>query len=428
MSSSISSPERFIFNDDDMEKFRKSPAKANLLRLVSAMGKSCAASGLSYQYNSNDPTNGLPAAMAVLHGSLKEMLNWLTDLPPDDRSKARFGNPSFRRWHARLVSRCVSVVHTILKTHQQYPGTDTFDKSVLAECTQTGRDACKIEMTLDSVPREEDREAVAELCAYLSDSFGHPLRLDFGTGHESSFQVFLYALCRIGCFGSTQNEPPSMERLKAITISLYHAYLKVTRQLQTEYVLEPAGSHGVWGLDDYHCLPFYFGACQLQAEGSSVGADNPTSIHDEHVLQKQGDTYLYLGCIRYIKSLKKGAPFFESSPMLNDISNLPTWQKVASGLLRLYEGEVLDKRQVVQHFVFGKIFAADWEPSESPQKPPTDSTFRNPVTTQQGLSVAPMTRAPWADMNASQELPPATKTAPGTRTVPMTSAKAPWAK
>lgn len=50
------------------------------------------------------------------------------------------------------------------------------------------------------------------------------------------------------------------------------------------------------------------------------------------------DDYLYLGAIDFIKSLKKGAAFGECCPMLTDISQLPSWNKVNTGMQRLYEG------------------------------------------------------------------------------------------
>ena len=63
--------------------------------------------------------------------------------------------------------------------------------------------------------------------------------------------------------------------------------------------------------------------------------------------------------------------------MLNDISSIGSWSKVASGLLRLYEGEVLDKMPVVQHFVFGKIIAANWTPSRKAPLEAPKWTFIN---------------------------------------------------
>merc|ERR1719215_1298072 len=160
-------------------------------------------------------------------------------------------------------------------------------------------------------------EVCLECTAYFHACFGHPVRLDYGTGHESSFLIMIFSLFKAGCF-----EPTNPVKLRAVTLAVFGKYLKVCRGLQMEYMLEPAGSHGVWGLDDYHALPFYFGACQLTNNPQGF---EPNSIHDDSTLEQYHNEYMYFGCIRYIKKLKTGAPFYETSPMLNDISGIETW-------------------------------------------------------------------------------------------------------
>jgi len=45
--------------------------------------------------------------------------------------------------------------------------------------------------------------AVVELKAYFLGSFGHPVRIDYGTGHEFSFVTFLRPCCS-GCAARRQ--------------------------------------------------------------------------------------------------------------------------------------------------------------------------------------------------------------------------------
>lgn len=237
-------PRRYIYNQADMEHFRHSSARKELLSFVSAMGRGLAASSSSNSttnattnnpaggYHPLSPLENLTPALASLHGSLSCMSKTWMDpncggIPPDFKVKARFGNPEFRTWHARLVERSYGVVRCLMDCHVKYSSTtnataaagevDGVDvdgltkEQILKECSEQGYNVASNEghalflqqhkeSSAESPSSSNQEDIIAELRAYLHDSFGHPIRIDYGTGHESSFIVFLLSLCKIGCF------------------------------------------------------------------------------------------------------------------------------------------------------------------------------------------------------------------------------------
>jgi serine/threonine-protein phosphatase 2A activator len=144
--------------------------------------------------------------------------------------------------------------------------------------------------TLPNLPAE----AIEEVEVYLIDAWGNRTRIDYGSGMELNFLCWLFVLL-LGTKISVLIGLPHricLERLNVVqasdhvalvikvfwryglehfcpsyTTSLAFRYMQIMRILQSEYWLEPAGSHGVWGLDDYHFLPFLFGSAQLCGEG-----------------------------------------------------------------------------------------------------------------------------------------------------------------
>lgn len=127
--------------------------------------------------------------------------------------------------------------------------------------------------------------------------------------------------------------------------------MDVVRTVQTRYGLEPAGSHGVYSLDDYQFLPFYFGASQLA--GSAL---EPKEIPDRAAMETNKDQYIFCAAIDHVNRVKTGH-FSEHSNYLWNISqSVSNWKKVNEGLLKMYKAEVLNKFPIVQHLVFGTLF------------------------------------------------------------------------
>ncbi|CAH8458208.1 unnamed protein product [Heterobilharzia americana] len=110
--------------------------------------------------------------------------------------------------------------------------------------------------------------------------------------------------------------------------------------------MEPAGSHGVWCLDDFQFIPFIWGSSQLIGNSQY----DPTVIPNREVAEREKDKYLFFSCIAYIIRTLKYIVWYQSSTK---------WEKVNSGLIKMYKGEVLEKFPVVQHFLFGNLLPFD---------------------------------------------------------------------
>lgn len=62
----------------------------------------------------------------------------------------------------------------------------------------------------------------------------------------------------------------------------------------------------------------------------------------------------YLSPVPCATQVKKG-PLAETSPMLDDVSAVISWQKVNGGMIKMYQAEVLSKLPIMQHFLTGSL-------------------------------------------------------------------------
>ena len=341
-------------------------------------------------------------------------LDHIIDEVPPDPGPRRFGNASFKKWYQTLEER----TSDLLKTHLP-------------------------ESTLNS-PHDSGVTAESELSSYFLGSFGSPQRLDYGSGHELSFLAFLGCIWKLGGFNPPNESSSPGNKERAIVLGLMVPYLSLIHRLILTYTLEPAGSHGVWGLDDHSFIPYILGSAQngpaispadqIPIEGSHPNAPDPADVAKLTAVDRQRHKNMYFGAIGFIHDVKKG-PFWEHSPMLYDISGIRAgWAKINKGMLKMYNAEVLSKFPVVQHFRFGSLFSFDPDPNAPPPpasvhaaSQPVRDGFASSAAEKVAAPRAPPNQAPWPSQTASVPSPNTAAHWANTTPSPAIGTAAPWA-
>ncbi|XP_008068549.1 serine/threonine-protein phosphatase 2A activator isoform X1 [Carlito syrichta] len=219
-----------------MGKWKRSQAYADYIGFILTLNEGVKGKKLTVTHRVSEAIEKLVALLNTLD-------RWIDETPPVDQP-SRFGNKAYRTWYAKLDQEAENLVATVVPPH-------------LAA-------------------------AVPEVAVYLKESVGNATRIDYGTGHEAAFAAFLCCLCKIGVL--------RVDDQIAIVFKVFNRYLEVMRKLQKTYRMEPAGSQGVWGLDDFQFLPFIWGSSQLIDEDWSVrGTLQPAVEHQRCPLLVQSE-------------------------------------------------------------------------------------------------------------------------------------------
>jgi serine/threonine-protein phosphatase 2A activator len=305
-------PRKCINDGDDVTFFLSSKAYADIMTFIFQLNTSMIprrivdeeqGTSLVKEWSLDDTSVPQPPVVQSL-AKLIETLTSIIDEAPPDTGPRRFGNVSFRKWYDIVRERASDLLDEFLP------------EEVLAHKSTS------------------DVSAKSELEAYFIGSFGSSQRLDYGTGHELSFLAFLGCLWKLGAF------PASLDgdQERGIVLGVVEPYLVLIRRLILTYTLEPAGSHGVWGLDDHSFVSYIFGSAQLSppittpadvaTEGSLEGAPNPADVAKTTAVQRERGRNMYFSAIGFIYDVKKG-PFWEHSPILYDVSGVKAgWAKI----------------------------------------------------------------------------------------------------
>ncbi|KAG0715513.1 Serine/threonine-protein phosphatase 2A activator [Chionoecetes opilio] len=246
-------PKRAVLGPADVKKWEQSCAYQDLLGFITSMNMAVKGKKTSA------PCLASPVTTNLLK-MLDTISQWVDDIAPIDQPQ-RYGNKAFRDFYSRLKEQGEKILKEALP--------------------------------------EEFHPAVPEVGIYLMESFGNSTRIDYGTGHELSFIMCLGCIFKIGAL--------KQEDSTAVVTQIFSRYIALCRKLQIIYKMEPAGSQGVWSLDDYQFIPFIWGSSQLQMNPKI----SPEMFCLEKIANDHADEYLFLNCIKFILSVLHKFPIVQ---------------------------------------------------------------------------------------------------------------------
>lgn len=190
---------------NDMAIWEKSTAYYDIVGFINAISQSIQGKKLSIKLDAS------PIADNLIH-IFEELNKLVDDTPPLDQPQ-RFGNKAYRDWFTKMQNKSMDLLKAALPA--------------------------------------KFHPALIEINAYFVESFGNATRIDYGTGHELAFIMFLCALYKVHALTESDNLHTGLK--------IFNSYLLFVRRLQLTYRMEPAGSHGVRFLSkNEFCFCFCF--------------------------------------------------------------------------------------------------------------------------------------------------------------------------
>lgn len=174
--------------------------------------------GQGQKEDQEDQEDPEPESIKKLQQLLQKVEAIIDEAPPDPGPR-RFGNVSFRTWYKILEARADGLLREYLPQGvlrwEQTDATKGEEGKVKREGgeeeegTETETET-ETEGDGDRKTNEQKKEEVVgpleELKAYFLGGFGSAQRLDYGTGHELSFMMFLGGLWKMGGFEGEEND------------------------------------------------------------------------------------------------------------------------------------------------------------------------------------------------------------------------------